>query len=66
MRALAISDITRTGEPLLRHQFALDSLEPHPEDIDEEHVHLRWGTAFASSSPMDATCGSPRGANQPR
>jgi hypothetical protein len=24
-----------TGEPLLRHQFALEALEPHLEDIDE-------------------------------
>jgi UDP-2,3-diacylglucosamine pyrophosphatase LpxH len=36
--ALAISDMhfgAWTGEPLLRHQFALDALEPHLEDIDE-------------------------------
>jgi UDP-2,3-diacylglucosamine pyrophosphatase LpxH len=38
VRALAISDMhfgAWTGEPLLRHQFALDALEPHFEEIDE-------------------------------
>jgi Calcineurin-like phosphoesterase len=38
MRALAISDMhfgAWTGDPLLRHQFALDALEPHLDDIDE-------------------------------
>jgi UDP-2,3-diacylglucosamine pyrophosphatase LpxH len=38
MRALAISDLhfgAWTADPLLRHDFALDALEPHLEDIDE-------------------------------
>src|SRR5438270_77287 len=38
MRALAISDMhfgAWTGDPLLRHRFALDVLESHLEGIDE-------------------------------
>ena len=38
MRALAISDThfgAWTGDPLLRHEFALEALAPRLDDVDE-------------------------------
>jgi UDP-2,3-diacylglucosamine pyrophosphatase LpxH len=51
---------TWTGEPLLRHQFAFDALEPHLDDIDElillgdvfDFLFSSVEHAFAQAEPL--------------
>jgi predicted phosphodiesterase len=73
MRALAISDMhfgAWTGDPLLRHRFALDALEPHLDGIDElillgdvfDLLFASVEDAFAQAEPFfdllaDKLCG---------
>jgi hypothetical protein len=63
MRALVISDLhfgAWTGDPLLRHEFALKRLAPHLEDVDElillgdvfDFMFSTVENAFAQAEPF--------------